>query len=57
MNFASKTPEKWMEKWEKDLIIDPKYVSTVVNYDEDREPSASEVRKMVAEIKRAVKKE
>ena len=44
MNFQSKTPEKWMEKWEKNLIIDPKYVSTVVDFDDNRELSAGEVR-------------
>ena len=30
INFQSKTPEKWMAKWKKNLIINPKYISTVV---------------------------
>ena len=41
INFQSKTPEKWMEKWKKNLIINPKYISSVVGNEATKQFSAS----------------
>ena len=57
MNLKMKTPDKWMEKWEKNLIINPKFLSTVTDFDENREPSGREVTQMIASIKTSLKKE
>ena len=46
-----------MEKWKKNLIINPKYISTVVDDETTDKFSATHVKKMVAEIKSNLKKE
>ena len=46
-----------MEKWKKNLIINPKYISTVVDDETTNRFSATHVKKMVAEIKSSLKKE
>ena len=56
INFKSKTPGKWMEKWEKNLMINPKELSTVVK-EEKQNLSAADVQSVIASIRRQRKRE
>ena len=57
INFQSKTPDKWMDKWKKNLQINPKFISTVVDNENTEKFTGNDVKKIIKEIKNNIKKD
>ena len=52
INFRMKTPERWMQKWEQNLQILPKAMTTVVEKKANSQVTDKIARKILKDIKR-----